>query len=152
MSGLIFMVASITRKTLALSRGFSIRNVDRRWLAHFVAHEPKHHLRPVRHRLACVLPEDTPGLLNWVGANEARRKDVLPKAVARMIERLGSAAARHHMHLVVCSDSVERDGGIYNTAPSTPIFYLNSGPSKPRLAFDNPKFPCFWRSGISLVI
>ncbi|HKX60798.1 MAG TPA: nitrilase-related carbon-nitrogen hydrolase, partial [Verrucomicrobiae bacterium] len=65
---------------------------------------------------ALVLPEDTPGLLNWVGANEARRKDVLPKAVARMMERLGSAAARHHMYLVVCSDSVERDGGTYNTA------------------------------------
>jgi len=65
---------------------------------------------------ALVLPEDTPGLLNWVGANEARRKDLLPKAVARMIERLGSAAARHQMYLVVCSDFLERDGGIYNTA------------------------------------
>jgi hypothetical protein len=33
-----------------------------------------------------------------------------------MIERLGSAAARHQMYLVVCSDFLERDGGIYNTA------------------------------------
>jgi len=41
-----------------------------------------------------VLPEDTPGLLNWVGANETLAKDVLPKAVNRMIERLGGAAAR----------------------------------------------------------
>ncbi len=33
-----------------------------------------------------------------------------------MIDRLGSAAARHHMYLVVCSDFVETDGGTYNTA------------------------------------
>jgi predicted amidohydrolase len=65
---------------------------------------------------ALVLPEDTPGLLNWVGANEARLKDVLPKAVERMIGRLGSAAARHHMYLVVCSDFIEKDGATYNTA------------------------------------
>jgi predicted amidohydrolase len=65
---------------------------------------------------ALVLPEDTPGLLNWVGANETLSKEVLPKAVKRMIERLGSAAARHRMYLVVCSDFAETDGGIYNTA------------------------------------
>jgi predicted amidohydrolase len=65
---------------------------------------------------ALVLPEDTPGLLNWVGANEAPAKDLLPKAVNRMIERLGSAAARHNMYLVVCSDFTESDGAIYNTA------------------------------------
>ncbi len=63
-----------------------------------------------------ALPEDTPGLLNWVGANDAAAKDVLPKAVKRMIERLGSAAARHRMYLVVCSDFTESDGAIYNTA------------------------------------
>ena len=33
-----------------------------------------------------------------------------------MIERLGLAAARHKMYLVVCSDFTESDGGIYNTA------------------------------------
>src|SRR6266704_2538213 len=65
---------------------------------------------------ALVLPEDTPGLLNWVGANETLVKEVLPKAVKRMLERLGSAAARHHMYLVVCSDCSEGDGGTYNTA------------------------------------
>lgn len=65
---------------------------------------------------ALVLPEDTPGLLNWVGANEAEAKALLPKAVARMIERLGRAAAKHRMYLVVCSDFTERDGLIYNTA------------------------------------
>jgi predicted amidohydrolase len=66
---------------------------------------------------ALVLPEDTPGLLNWVGANEAlARVVVLPEAVKRMIERLGRAAARHKMYLVVCSDFTENDGAIYNTA------------------------------------
>src|SRR6185436_17437255 len=65
---------------------------------------------------ALVLPEDTCGLLNWVGANEALAKDLLPKAVNRMIERLGGAAARHHMYLVVCSDFTESDGATYNTA------------------------------------
>jgi predicted amidohydrolase len=62
-----------------------------------------------------VLPEDTMGLLNWIGANRTLAKDLLPKAVTRMIEALGSAAARHKMYLVVCSDFTER-GGIYNTA------------------------------------
>ena len=65
---------------------------------------------------ALVLPEDTPGLLNWVGANETLVKEVLPSAVKRMRERLGAAAARHHMYLVVCSDFLENDGAIYNTA------------------------------------
>ncbi len=64
-----------------------------------------------------VLPEDTPGLLNWVGANESLAKELLPQAVERMIKRLGAAAAaRHKMYLVVCSDFTESDGGIYNTS------------------------------------
>ncbi len=63
-----------------------------------------------------VLPEDTPGLLNWVGANEVLAKELLPKAVHRMVERLGAAAARHRMYLVVCSDFTESDGGVYNTS------------------------------------
>jgi predicted amidohydrolase len=65
---------------------------------------------------ALVLPEDTPGLLNWVGANETLAKELLPKAVNRMLERLGAAAARQRMYLVVCSDFTEKDGAIYNTA------------------------------------
>jgi len=65
---------------------------------------------------ALVLPEDTLGLLNWIGANEGLSNEVLPQAVDRMLRRLGSAAARHHMYLVVCSDFVERDGATYNTA------------------------------------
>lgn len=63
-----------------------------------------------------VLPEDTLGLLNWFGANLESAKEVLPLAVQRMIERLGAAAARHQMYLVVCSDYVETDGAIYNTS------------------------------------
>src|SRR5216117_4141359 len=37
---------------------------------------------------ALVLPEDTPGLLNWLGANEALAKEFLPKVVKRMMDRL----------------------------------------------------------------
>ncbi|MBM3840203.1 MAG: carbon-nitrogen hydrolase family protein [Verrucomicrobia bacterium] len=65
---------------------------------------------------ALALPEDTLSLLNWLGANETLAGEVLPKAVQRMLERLGSAAAGHRMYLIVCSDSIESDGGIYNTA------------------------------------
>lgn len=63
-----------------------------------------------------VFPEDTPGLLNWLGANEALANQVLPAAVERMLERLGAAAARHRMYLVVCSDASGSDGAVYNTA------------------------------------
>ena len=65
---------------------------------------------------ALVLPEDAPGLLNWVGANEALAKELLHKATKRMLERLGRAGARHHMYLILCCDLAESDGGIYNTA------------------------------------
>ncbi len=65
---------------------------------------------------ALVLPEDTPGLLNWTAANETLAKELSPKAVKRMLERLGSAAARHRMYLVVCSDLTESDGWTYDTA------------------------------------
>ena len=65
---------------------------------------------------ALVLPEDTLGLLHWFGANEVLAKEVLPVAAKRMIERLGSAAARHRMYLVVCSDFIEADGAVYNTS------------------------------------
>jgi predicted amidohydrolase len=63
-----------------------------------------------------TFPEDTLGLLNWFGRNESLAGDVLPEAVSRMIERLGRAAAEHRMSLVLCSDFVEADGEIYNTA------------------------------------
>ena len=63
-----------------------------------------------------TFPEDTLGLLNWHGMNEQLAKEVLPAAVARMIDRLGRAAAAHEMHLVLCSDFIESDGATYNTA------------------------------------
>lgn len=65
---------------------------------------------------ALALPEDTLGLLHWLGVNEAAQREVLLAAVTRMLDRLGSAAAKHRMYLVVCSDHIEADGGIYNTA------------------------------------
>jgi predicted amidohydrolase len=69
-----------------------------------------------KHCDVLCLPEDTVGLLNWCGVNEAEEKNVLREAVTRMLNRLGHVAARHRMYLVVCSDHVETDGGIYNTA------------------------------------
>ena len=33
-----------------------------------------------------------------------------------MLDRLGRAAAAHQMYLILCSDCVESDGGLYNTA------------------------------------
>lgn len=65
---------------------------------------------------ALAFPEDTLGLLHWTGTNEATAKDVLPEAVKRMLNGLGRAAARHHLYLIVCSDNVEPDGALYNTA------------------------------------
>src|SRR5204863_3067929 len=53
---------------------------------------------------------------NWCGANEELAKELLPKAVHKMIGRLGSAAAQNKMYLVVCSDFTESDGAVYNTA------------------------------------
>lgn len=65
---------------------------------------------------ALAFPEDTLGLLNWYGMNQPVAQEVLPEAVARMLHRLGRAAAAHRMYLVVCSDSIESDGATYNTA------------------------------------
>src|SRR5262249_21500912 len=65
---------------------------------------------------ALAMPEDTLGLLKWEVANPKGLKEVLPEAVKRMLARLGKAAARHRMYLVVCSDTVEEDGTSHNTA------------------------------------
>jgi predicted amidohydrolase len=65
---------------------------------------------------ALVFPEDTMCLLNWSAGNEEAAKELLPKAVKTMLTRMGGAAARHNMYLVVCSDFIESDGGLYNTA------------------------------------
>src|SRR5436190_24145190 len=45
---------------------------------------------------AVALPEDTLGLLDWTGMNEADSSQVLRESVKRMIARLGRAAASHH--------------------------------------------------------
>lgn len=65
---------------------------------------------------ALTLPEDTLGLLDWGGENEAAAKDVLPEAVKRMTTQLGRAAAKHRVYLVVCSVLAEAGGKTYNTA------------------------------------
>lgn len=64
---------------------------------------------------ALCLPEDSLGLLNWQGAHADEVAQVLPTAVDAMLQRLGTAAARHGMYLVCCSDAWE-DGHMYNTA------------------------------------
>jgi predicted amidohydrolase len=63
-----------------------------------------------------ALPEDTMGLLNWEAANPGSPAAVLREAVPRMLDRLGKAAASQRMYLVVCSDTVESDGRVYNTS------------------------------------
>ncbi len=65
---------------------------------------------------ALALPEDTLGLLHWEAGNKSRLKEVLPRAVGRMLARLGAAAAAQRLYLVCCNDVAEPDGTIYNTA------------------------------------
>lgn len=65
---------------------------------------------------ALALPEDTLGLLKWELHNRDALKDVLPQAVGRMLERLGQAAAKHRMYLVLCTSTIEPDGITHNTA------------------------------------
>jgi predicted amidohydrolase len=63
-----------------------------------------------------ALPEDTLGLGHWEAGHAAALEEVLPAAVARMLERLGRAAAAHGMYLVCCNDTVEPGGALHNTA------------------------------------
>jgi len=64
-----------------------------------------------------AFPEDTLGLGKWAAAHEKdEKKQVLPRAVPRMLERLGMAAAKHHMYLVCCNDDLDADGNSRNTA------------------------------------
>ena len=65
---------------------------------------------------ALAFPEDTLGLLHWEGVNQEAAKEVLPKAVQRMLDRLGRAAATHRMYLVVCSDLTDAKGAKRNTS------------------------------------
>jgi predicted amidohydrolase len=62
-----------------------------------------------------ALPEDTLGLGHWEAAHAALVGDVLPPAVARMLDRRGRAAAAHRMYLVCCNDTFEA-GAVRNTA------------------------------------
>jgi predicted amidohydrolase len=63
-----------------------------------------------------ALPEDTLGLLHWELGNKSKMQEVLPRAVGRMLKRMGEAAAAHRMYLICCNDTIEPDGSYYNTA------------------------------------
>lgn len=63
-----------------------------------------------------ALPEDSMGLAPWEAAHWEAVGDVLPAAVARMLDRLGQAAASYGMYLICCSDTYEADGAVCNTA------------------------------------
>jgi adenosine deaminase len=88
---------------------------------------------------ALVLPEDTPGLLNWVGANEKLAKEVLPKAVKGMIERLGHALhavqdpalvarlVRQQVPLELCLSSNLRTGCCVDLASHPLRSYFDAG-------------------------
>jgi predicted amidohydrolase len=65
---------------------------------------------------ALAFPEDTLGLLKWESANSGSLDAVLLQAVPKMLERLGRAAAGHGMYLVVCQETFEKDGRVYNTS------------------------------------
>jgi len=62
-----------------------------------------------------ALPEDTLGLGAWEEAHPRELGEVLPRAVDRMLDRLGKAAAAHHMYLVCCNDTFD-SGAVRNTA------------------------------------
>ncbi len=63
-----------------------------------------------------TLPEDAMGLAPWEAAHEETAGEILTAAVEQMIARLGARAAAFGMYLICCSDSVEPDGSIRNTA------------------------------------
>lgn len=65
---------------------------------------------------ALALPEDALGLLPWEVSHRESLNDVLPEAVARMIDRLGRTAAEYDMYLVSSSDLSAPDGSYRNTA------------------------------------
>ncbi len=65
---------------------------------------------------ALAFPEDTLGLLKWELAHRDQLPEVLPTAVGHMLDRLGQAAARHRIYLIVCNDTIATDGITRNTA------------------------------------
>lgn len=69
-----------------------------------------------RHCDIIALPEDTLGLGHWQAGQEALSREVLPQAVSCLLTRFGTAAAKHRMYVVCCSNNAEPNGAIYNTA------------------------------------
>ena len=65
---------------------------------------------------AVALPEDTLGLGLWEAAHPERAAELLPRACALMLQRLGRAAARHRIHVVCCNDDVGPSGRTRNVA------------------------------------
>ena len=63
-----------------------------------------------------AFPEGMLGLMRWERTHPERLREVLPEAVARMLDRLGEAADASEMYLVCCTDSLEPDGALRNTA------------------------------------
>ena len=63
-----------------------------------------------------MFPEATLGLSRWEGTHQDALGDVLPEAVARMLDRLGKAAASHNMYLICCNDTLDSGGTVRNTA------------------------------------
>lgn len=63
-----------------------------------------------------AFPEDTLGLGKWEAANHDGLQELLPRAVDRMLKRLGARAAQHRMYLVCCNEMLDADGALRNTA------------------------------------
>jgi predicted amidohydrolase len=59
---------------------------------------------------ALAFTEDSLGLLHWSCANWHGSGPVVGQAVARMLDRLGKAAARNQMYVLCCSDAPNGDG------------------------------------------
>jgi predicted amidohydrolase len=65
---------------------------------------------------AVAFSEDTICVSPWTTAHWGELGSVLPRAVERMVSRLGAAAASHGMYLVCASDVADAAGKVRNTA------------------------------------
>jgi predicted amidohydrolase len=65
---------------------------------------------------AVAFSEDTICVSPWTTAHWGELDAVLPRAVERMVARLGTAAASHGMYLVCASDVTDAAGKVRNTA------------------------------------
>lgn len=63
-----------------------------------------------------ALPEDTLGLGDWEASHPEELHGMLARAVPRMLERLGRAAAALRMTVVCCNDAAAPNGRVRNTA------------------------------------